>query len=100
VSCCAAATPRLPAPNGRDDPCTVRSIRALVLRLAREDSGWGYRRIHGELAALGIKLAAGTVCNILKEHGIDPTPERDHTTWATFLRSQAQAILAIDCRRR
>ena len=77
-------------------PRTVRSVRALVLRLARENPNWGYRRIHGELAALGIKIAAGTVWNILKEHGIDPAPERDHTTWATFLRSQAQAILAAD----
>ncbi len=77
-------------------PRTVRSIRALVLRLARENSSWGYRRIHGELASLGIKVAAGTVWNILKEHGIEPAPERDHTTWATFLRSRAQAILAAD----
>ncbi|MFE9068529.1 integrase core domain-containing protein [Streptomyces violaceusniger] len=77
-------------------PRTVRSVRALVLRLARENSSWGYRRIHGELASLGIKVAAGTLWNILKEHGIDPAPERDHTTWATFLRSQAQAILAAD----
>ncbi|GAA1913211.1 hypothetical protein GCM10009753_51650 [Streptantibioticus ferralitis] len=77
-------------------PRTVRSIRDLVLRLARENSSWGYRRSHGELAALGIKIAAGTVWNILKEHGIDPALERDHTTWATFLRSQAQAILAAD----
>ncbi|MGO4752234.1 hypothetical protein AB4212_27105 [Streptomyces sp. 2MCAF27] len=41
-------------------------------------------------------MAATTVRNILKEHGIDPAPERDHTTWAAFLRSQAQAILAAD----
>jgi putative transposase len=77
-------------------PLTVRSVRALVLRLARENSSWEYRRIHGELAALGIKVAAGTVWNILKDHGIDSTPERQHTTWATFLRSQAQAILSAD----
>ncbi|MBL1119776.1 transposase [Streptomyces sp. 110] len=77
-------------------PRTVRSIRALVLRLAQENSSWGYRRIHGELASLGIKVAASTVWNILKEHGIDPAPERDHTTWATFLRSQARAIIAAD----
>ena len=50
---------------------------------------------HG-VASLGIKVAASSVWNILKEHGADPAPERDHTTWATFLRSQAQAILAAD----
>lgn len=77
-------------------PRTVRPVRGLVLRLARENPSWGYRRIHGELASLGIKVAAATVWNILKEHGIDPSPERDHTTWAAFLRSQAQAILAAD----
>ncbi|MFF3871907.1 integrase core domain-containing protein [Streptomyces sp. NPDC001978] len=77
-------------------PRTVRSVRELVLRLARENSSWGYRRIHGELAALGIKVAASTVWSILKEHGIPPAPEREHTTWAAFLRSQADAILAAD----
>jgi putative transposase len=46
-------------------PPTVRSIRTLVLRLARENSGWGYRRIHGELLVLGIKIAASTVWEIL-----------------------------------
>lgn len=54
----------------------------------------GYRRIHGELAALSITVAASTVWNSLKEHGIDPAPERNSTTWAAFLHSQAQAILA------
>ena len=77
-------------------PRIVRAIRALVLRLARENPEWGYRRIHGELAALGIKAAASTVWSILKEHGIPPVPDRQHTTWATFLRSQAEAILAAD----
>jgi hypothetical protein len=68
----------------------------LVLRLARENASYGYRRIHGELAALGIKVAASTVWEILKAHGIDPSPERTATTWATFLRSQAGALLACD----
>jgi transposase InsO family protein len=75
---------------------TVRSIRALVLRLARENPSWGYRRIHGELATLGIKVAPSTVWEILKTHGIQPAPHRDHLTWATFLRSQAHALLAAD----
>jgi putative transposase len=77
-------------------PPTVRSVRVLVLRLARENSGWGYRRIHGELLVLGITVAASTVWEILKQAGIDPAPERTSVSWATFLRSQAEAILAAD----
>jgi putative transposase len=53
-------------------PATRRNIRALVLRLARENPEWGYRRIHGELAGLGVKIAASTVWEILKNAGIDP----------------------------
>ncbi|MGW3044477.1 hypothetical protein ACWC9T_31540 [Kitasatospora sp. NPDC001159] len=83
-------------PKRRGRPPTVRSIRVLVLRLASENSSWGYRRIHGELAALGIKVAASSVWEILKEHGIPPAPERQSTTWADFLRSQAEALLACD----
>jgi transposase InsO family protein len=67
-----------------------------VLRLVDENPTWGYRRVHGELAALGIKVAASTVWNILHEHGIDPAPERNRTTWAAFLHSQGQAIVTID----
>jgi hypothetical protein len=68
----------------------------LVLRLARENSSWGFRRIHGELLVLGVKVAASTVWEILRDAGIDPAPERTSQTWATFLRSQADAILAAD----
>ncbi|SCE41671.1 hypothetical protein GA0115240_15915 [Streptomyces sp. DvalAA-14] len=49
-----------------------------------------------QLAALGIKVAASTVWEILKEHGVPPAPERQSTTWADFLRSQADALLACD----
>jgi transposase len=55
-------------------PATQRNIRALVLRLARENTQWGYRRIHGELAGLGVKVAASTVWQILKTNGIGPAP--------------------------
>jgi transposase InsO family protein len=68
----------------------------LVLRLARENSSWGYRRIHGELLVLGVKIAASTVWEILHEAGIDPAPQRTSQNWATFLRTQAEAILAAD----
>jgi putative transposase len=74
----------------------VHSVRALVLRLASENPSWGYRRLHGELLVLGVKVAASTVWEILKEAGIPPAPERTSTTWADFLRSQADALLACD----
>ena len=87
----ARSRPRRP---GR--PRTVRSIGQLVLRLAWENPSWGYRRIHGELLVLGIKTAASTVWKILHDAGIDPAPERTSTTWADFLHSQADAMLACD----
>lgn len=65
-------------------PPTVRSIRNLILRLVRENPSWGYRRVHGELATLGIKVAASTVWEILKNEGIDPAPDRAATPWAGF----------------
>ncbi len=77
-------------------PATRRNVRALVLRLARENPGWGYRRIHGELAGLGVKIAASTVWEILKKAGIEPAPRRSVPTWSQLLRSQAEAILACD----
>ena len=67
-----------------------------VFRLARENPDWGYRRIHGELAGLGVKVAASTAWEIPRTAGIDPAPRRSGPTWSLFLRSQAQAILACD----
>jgi putative transposase len=66
------------------------------LRLVRENPSWGYRRVHGELLVLGVKVAASTVWEILRDAGIDPAPERACSTWACFLRSQADALLACD----
>jgi hypothetical protein len=77
-------------------PATRRNIRALVLRLARENPSWGYRRIHGELASLGAKVAASTAWEILNNAGIDPAPRRSGPTWSQFLRSPAETILACD----
>jgi transposase len=81
-------------PRRRGRPRTVRSVRALVLRLVRENPAWGYRRVHGELLVLGVKVAPSTVWEILKEAGIGPAPGRAATTWASFLRSQAEALVA------
>jgi transposase InsO family protein len=74
----------------------VRSVRALVLRLAKQNPQWGYRRIHAQLLVLGITVAASTVWQTLTDAGIDPAPERAASTWADFLRSQAHALLACD----
>jgi putative transposase len=77
-------------------PATRRDTRRLVLRLARENPAWGYRRIHGELTGLGIRIAPSTVWEILTKAGIDPAPQRTGPTWARFLRSQPEAIIATD----
>ena len=77
-------------------PATHHNITRLVVRLARENPGWGYRRIHGELAGLGIHIAPSTVWEILTNAGMPPAPRQAGPTWAQFLHGQAQAILATD----
>jgi putative transposase len=77
-------------------PPVAQPIRALVLRMARENSTWGYRRIQGELVGLGHPVAAATVWKLLKAAGIDPAPQRSGPTWRQFLGAQAHAILAVD----
>jgi putative transposase len=77
-------------------PRTASAIRELVLEMARDNPGWGYRRIHGELVGLGHKVAPSTVWQILKDAGIDPAPRRAGQTWRAFLDAQAKTILAAD----
>jgi putative transposase len=77
-------------------PPVQAAIRALVLRLAKENSGWGHRRIHGELVGLGYRVAASTVWSILVNAGVDPAPRRSGPTWTEFLSAQAKGILACD----
>jgi putative transposase len=74
----------------------VRSIARLVVRLAKENPRWGYRRIHGELAKPGVAVAPSTVWEILRAAGIDPAPRRAGPTWRQFLHAQAAGILAVD----
>ena len=71
-------------------------ISEVVLRMARENPTWGYRRIHGELVGLGITLAPSTIWAILRRHGIEPAPRRADLSWSDFLRAQASAIIACD----
>jgi putative transposase len=77
-------------------PGVPAEIRAVVLRLARENPTWGYRRIHGELHQLGHRVAASSVWKILRAAGIEPTPNRTGPSWAQFIRGQADAVVATD----
>jgi putative transposase len=74
-------------------PRTALAIRALALGMARDNPGWGYLRIQGELAGLGYVVAPSTVWQILKDAGIDPAPRRAGQSWRAFLAGQAKTIL-------
>jgi putative transposase len=77
-------------------PPLDRRLQALVARLARENPGWGYRRIVGELQSLGIAVSASSVRTIVLRHGLPPAPQRDELSWRNFLRQQAATTLACD----
>jgi putative transposase len=77
-------------------PPTAAALKSLVLRLASENPRWGHRRIQGELARLGYRIAASTVWEILHAAGIDPAPRRSGPTWREFLTAQAEGIIAAD----
>jgi transposase InsO family protein len=67
------------------------------LSAARENTSWGYDRIEGALANLGHRVSDTTVGNILREHGIEPAPERRrHTTWKAFLKAHWEVLGAVD----
>ena len=77
-------------------PPTVPGIGRLVVRLAKENPLWGHRRIHGEIAKLGVTVAPSTVWEILRAAGIDPAPRRAGPTWRQFLHAQSAGLLAVD----
>ena len=85
------------ANRGPGRPRTGDEITALVTRMAEENRSWGYRRIQGALSNLGHLLGFKTIANILKEHGIEPAPERSRkTTWKEFIARHWEQIVASD----
>jgi putative transposase len=77
-------------------PPLRREIRALVLRLARENPRWGYQRIVGELKGLGVVVSASTVRTWLRKAGLGPAGTRRGMTWREFLRTHRHRVLAVD----
>ena len=75
----------------------MRYISELIVRMAQENRGWGYTRIQGALANLDHKVGRGTIANVLKRNGIEPSPERGRrTSWSTFLKSHWKVLAASD----
>lgn len=81
---------------GPGRPPLRAEVRELIVRLARENPSWGYKRIVGELQSLGIAVSATTVRTLLKAAGLPPAPQRDRLSWRAFLRAHAATTLAAD----
>jgi len=85
------------ARKGPGRPPVAQEITDLVLRMAWENTSWGYDRIQGALTNIGYVVAPNTVKNILKRHGIEPAPEREkRTSWKTFLKAHWDVMAATD----
>jgi putative transposase len=83
--------------RGPGRPSLLPQIRALIVRMATENRDWGYTRIQGALANVGHRVARGTIANILREHGLEPAPERvKQTTWTEFLKTHWDLLAASD----
>lgn len=77
-------------------PPLDQELQPLIIRLASENSRWGYQRIKSEPLRLGIRVSATAIRTTLHRHGLDPTPRPTATTWRAFLRRQAAGIIACD----
>ena len=83
--------------RGSGRPRKTEEIERLVVRMAKENRNWGYRRIQGALSNLGHEIGRGTIAEILTRNGIEPAPERERkTTWKEFLEQHWDLIVAAD----
>ena len=89
-------------PHSGGRPPVDAKIAELIGQMARENPGWGYKRIQGELLGLGYRVGASTVRWVLIQLRTPPEPQRSHDTWRQFLHAQAATMLAcgffhVDC---
>jgi putative transposase len=83
--------------RSRGRPGIMRHISALIVRMASENPTWGYTPMQGALANLRHKVGRGTIANVLKRNGIEPSPERSRRTpWSTFLEAHWKVLAASD----
>ena len=87
---------RWTCPYGGSRPPVGAEVVVLIEQTARENPGWGCKRIQGELPGPGIRVGASTVRRIMKRLRIPPAPERSRATWRQFLRAQSSTMLACD----
>ena len=76
-------------------PGLMKTIAGLIVRMAQDNSGWGYCRIQGELKGLGHRVACSTIAKVLKENGIPPAPDRP-SSWRTFLQAHWGEVAGMD----
>jgi hypothetical protein len=82
---------------GPGRPPTMRSIQQLIVKLARDNPGWGYTRLRDALGNLGHEIDRTTIQRILAEHGLEPAPERSkRMPWTTFIKAHLGALAAMD----
>jgi len=75
----------------------MQEISELIIRMAQQNPGWGYTRIQGALSNLNHRVGRGTIANVLKRSGIEPSPERGkRTQWSTFLKAHWRVLSAAD----
>ena len=72
-------------------------VTEAIVRFAKENPTWGYDRIQGALKNVGYHISDTTVANVLKDHGLEPAPDRARTTsWKTFLKAHWEVLGAAD----
>jgi putative transposase len=78
-------------------PALPKEIADLVVRLAKENSRWGYNRIRGAIRNLGYSISDTAIAKILKANGIDPAPDRKRQgNWKEFLSTHCDVLASVD----